>query len=90
MDDRSWMYQDSPKGLYRKNYLEEFEGFIIFVPFKLKNISIGKIRCSCVKCKNKKSHHKDIVMIHLIKKVLSRNAYVYLHMKNLMLLTKPC
>jgi hypothetical protein len=35
-----------------------------------KNISEGKIRCLCMKCENKKFHHRDVVMIHLLKKGL--------------------
>jgi hypothetical protein len=30
MDDRSWMYRDSPQGLFKKGYCKEVEGFINF------------------------------------------------------------
>ena len=33
-----------------------------------KNISEGKIKCLCVKCKNKKFLQSDVVMMHLLKK----------------------
>jgi hypothetical protein len=49
------------------------EDFINFILSNLKNINDGKIRCPCVKCKNKKFHHKDVVTMHLLKKRFSRN-----------------
>jgi len=70
MDDRSWIYQNSCKRLYRQNYLKKVEGFINFILLDWKNISEGKIRCLCMKCENKKFHHRDVVMIHLLKKGL--------------------
>ena len=33
----------------------------------MKNISEDEIACPCMKYKNKKSHHKDIVIIYLFK-----------------------
>ena len=36
-----------------KDYYKGIESFINFIFSNPKNISIGKIRCSCVKCKNK-------------------------------------
>ena len=30
MDYRSWMYRDSPQGLFKKGYCKEVEGFINF------------------------------------------------------------
>jgi len=70
MDDRSWIYQNSCKRLYRQDYLKRVEGFINFILFNWKNISEGKIRCSCMRSKNKKFHLRDVVMIHLLKKGL--------------------
>ena len=68
MSDRSWMYQDSSEGLYRQDYLQGVECFINFILFKPKNINIGEITCSYVKCKNKKFHRKNIVMMYPLKK----------------------
>jgi hypothetical protein len=31
MDDRSWMYRDSPQGLRMMDYCNEVQGFINFV-----------------------------------------------------------
>jgi len=70
MDDRSWIYQNSCKRLYRQDYLKRVEGFINFILFNWKNISEGKIRCSCMRCENKKFYLRDVVMIHLLKKGL--------------------
>ena len=44
-----------------KIFLEGVESFINFVFFNPKNISDNKIRCLCVKCKDKKLHRKDII-----------------------------
>jgi hypothetical protein len=56
MNNCSWMYRDSPKGLYMKNYCKRVEGFINFTLLNLNNISGDEIRCPCTKCKNKKFH----------------------------------
>ena len=91
MDDHPWMYRDFSKRLYRQDYLKGVEGFINFLLSNLNNINESEIRCLCVKCMNKKFHHKNIVMIHLIKKKsLLRNTYVGLQTNNPMFLTKPC
>jgi hypothetical protein len=55
--------------LYKENYYKGVEGFSNLIFSNPKNISEGEIRCSCVKCKNKKIHQADIVMMHLLKKV---------------------
>jgi hypothetical protein len=62
MDDHPWMYRDFSKRLYRQDYLKGVEGFIIFLLSKPKNISANEIRCPYMKCKNKKSHHTDVVI----------------------------
>jgi hypothetical protein len=59
------MYQDSLKGIYRQDYLQGVESFINFIIYKLNNISADEIRCSYVKCKNKKFHHKDMSIVNL-------------------------
>jgi hypothetical protein len=42
--------------LYREDYYKRIEGFIDFALLNPKNISGGRIKCSCVKCENKKFH----------------------------------
>jgi hypothetical protein len=68
MDDRSWMYQDSPQGLRRMDYCSGVQGFINFVTFIPRNFTGGSIRCPCRKCQNKKYLHLDVVMMHLLHK----------------------
>jgi len=68
MDDHPWMYRDFSKRLYRQDYLKGVESFINFLLSNLKNINDSENRCLCVKCMNKKFYHKNIVMVHLIKK----------------------
>jgi len=70
------MYQDFFGWLYRQDYLKKIESSINFVLYNMKNISRDKIRYPCVKCKNKKFYHKDIVTIYLFKKSSLRNTYV--------------
>jgi len=76
------MYRDLLEWLYTQDYLQGVASFINFVLFNMKNISANEIRCPCVKYENNKFHHKDIVMMHLFKKGLSRNTYADLHTKN--------
>jgi hypothetical protein len=76
MNDPSWMYRNSLKELYRQDHLQGVKSFINFALSNPKNISVGKIRCSCVKCKNKKFHYKDVVMIHLLKKKVHRGIFM--------------
>jgi hypothetical protein len=66
MDDCSWMYRDSPKGLIKMDYCNEIQGFINHVLFNPWNISGGGIRCPCKRCKNKKFLDPDVVMMHLL------------------------
>jgi len=68
MDDRSWMYKDSPQGLRRMDYCNGIQGFINYTTFNPRNISGGDIRCPCKRCRNKKFLHPDVVMIHLLHK----------------------
>jgi len=68
MDDRSWMYRDSPKELYKKDYCKGVECFINFALSNPKNTGGGEIRCSCVKYKNNNFHRSDVIMIHILKK----------------------
>jgi len=73
MDDRSWMYRDSPQGLRRMDYCNGVQGFINFTTFIPRNFTGGSIRCPCRKCENKKYMHPDIVMMHLLHKGFMKN-----------------
>ena len=73
MNDRSWMYRDSPQGLRRIDYCNEVQGFINFTTSIPKNFTGGGIRCPCRKCQNKKYLHPDVVMIHLLHKGFMEN-----------------
>ena len=68
MDDRSWMYRDSPEGLRRMDYCNGVQGFINSATFIPRNFTGGGIRCPCRKCQNKKYLHPDVVMMHLLHK----------------------
>jgi len=68
MDDRSWMYRDSPQGLRRMSYCNGVQGFINFATSIRRNFTGGSISCPCRKCKNKKYMHPDVVMMHLLHK----------------------
>jgi hypothetical protein len=76
--------------LYREDYYKRIEGFIDFALLNPKNISGGRIKCSCVKCENKKFHQLDVVMMHLLKKGSLRNTSIGLHTENPMFLKRPC
>jgi hypothetical protein len=80
----------SPQRLYREDYCKGVESFINFALSNPKNISGGRIRCTCVKCKNKKFHQSDIMIMHLLKKGSLRNIYVDLHTENLLFHMRPC
>jgi hypothetical protein len=67
IDDRSWMYRDSPQGLRRMNYCNEVQSFINFTSIP-RNFTGGGIRCPYRKCKNIKYLHPDVVMMHLLHK----------------------
>jgi len=57
-----------------KNYLQRVD-VINFILSNMKNISRGKIRYPYMKCKNKKLHHNDVVMMHLLK-IVCRKIFV--------------
>jgi len=73
MDDRSWMYRDSPQGLRRMDYCNGVQGFINFATSIPRNFTGGGIRCPCRKCENKKYLHQDVVMMHLLHKGFMEN-----------------
>jgi len=68
MDDRSWMYRDSPQRLRRMDYCNGVQGFINFATSIPRNFTNGGIRCPCRKCKNLKFLHQDVVTMHLLTK----------------------
>jgi hypothetical protein len=68
MDDRSWMYRDSPQELRRIDYCNGVQGFINFVTFIPRNFTDDSIRYPCRKCKNLKFLHQDVVTMHLLTK----------------------
>jgi hypothetical protein len=74
-----------------QNYLKGVESFINFILSNSKNISGDEIRCSSAKYKNKKFHHKVVVMIHLLKNDFAKKYLCWFtHYKNHMFLMKPC
>ena len=85
MDDRSWMYRDSPQGLRRMDYCNGVQGFINFTTSIPRNFTGGGIRCPCRKCENKKYMHPDVVMMHLLHKGLWRITSVGMHMEKYLL-----
>jgi len=68
MDDRSWMYRDSPQGLQRMDYCNGVQGFINFATSIPRNFTDSSIRCPCRKYKNLKFLHQDVVTMHLLTK----------------------
>ena len=73
MDDRSWMYRDSPQGLRRMDYCNGVQGFINFTTSIFRNFTRGGIKCPCRKCQNKKYMHLNVVMMHLLHKRFMEN-----------------
>jgi hypothetical protein len=73
MDDCSWMYQDSPQGLWMMDYCNGVQGFINFATSIPRNFTGGGIRCPCRKCENKKYLHPNVVMMHLLHKGFMEN-----------------
>ena len=53
MDDRSWMYRDSPEGLRRMNYCNGVQSFVNYALSTPRNISGYGIRCPCKRLKIK-------------------------------------
>ena len=68
MDNRSWMYRDSPQGLRNMYYCNGVQSFINFATSIPRNFTGAGIRCPCRKCQNKQYLHLDVVMMHLLHK----------------------
>jgi len=69
LQNRSWMYNRLM--LDRRGYTDAFlQGVDDFVSYACQetNVSNGKIRCPCSKCKNLKFFHFEEVKVHLYKK----------------------
>ena len=80
MEDRSWICQNLQERLFRQYYIQGVKGFINHVLSKPNDISEDKIRCSYVKYTNKKFHHKNIVIMHLLKKkFVEKDLYWFAH-----------
>jgi len=68
MNDRSWMYRDSPQELRKMYYCNEVQDFINYTISNPRNISGCGIRCPCKMCKNKKLLNTDVVTMHFLHK----------------------
>jgi len=68
MDDYSWMYRDSPKGLQMMNDYNRVQSFINYALSNLRNINERGIRCPCKRYKNKKFLDPDAIIMHLLQK----------------------
>jgi hypothetical protein len=88
MDDRSWIYRDSPQGLRMMDYCNEVQGFINFAISILRTFSEGGIRCPCRRCKNKKFLHPDVVTMHLLHKGFMENYLCWYAHGELFFITK--
>ena len=73
MDDRLWMYRDSPQRLRRMDYCNRVLGFINFATSIPINFSGGSIRCPYKKCKNKTFLHPGAVTMHLLHKWFTKD-----------------
>ena len=68
MDDREWMYRRMRSGRMNPEYITGVRRFINFAYSIERNVSLGKIRCPCVKCKNQKFQKEDDVCNHLLRR----------------------
>ena len=68
MNNRSWMYRNSPEGLRRMNYCNGVQCFINYTLSNLRNINGNGIKCPCKMCKNKKFLDPDVVTMHILEK----------------------
>jgi len=62
------MYRDSPSWFYMEDYCKVVESCINFMLSNPNNISEGRITCLYEKCKNKKFHQSDDIVMQLLKK----------------------
>ena len=62
------MYRDSLEGLRKIDYCNEFEGFIIYALFNLRNFNGGSIRCSCRRYENKEFLDPNVVTMYFLQK----------------------
>ena len=62
------MYRRMRSGRMNPEYITGVRRFINFAYSIERNVSLGKIRCPCVKCKNQKFQKEDDVCNHLLRK----------------------
>ena len=62
------MYRRMRSGRMNPEYITGVRRFINFAYSIERNVSFGKIRCPCVKCKNQKFQKEDDVCNHLLRK----------------------
>jgi hypothetical protein len=73
-----------------KDYCKGVKCFMSFALSYQKNIRGDKIRCSCVKSKNKSIRYYDYTYPKEKKRSSLKNIYVGFHTKNHMFLIRPC
>ena len=62
------------------DYCNGVQSFIDFATSIPRNFTYGGIRCLCMKCKNKKFMHQDVVTMHLLtKRFIEDYLYWYAH-----------
>jgi hypothetical protein len=88
MNDCSWMYRDSPKGLYMKNYCKRVEGFINFTLLNLIILVEMKLDVHVQNVKIKSFISQMLWWCIFKKKKLYENTYVGLHKEKYMFLIK--
>ena len=84
MDNRLWMYRHLMDCRLRPEYITGVRRFINFAFSIDKNISGGKIRCPCMRCKNQKFLKEDDVCKHLLTKGFYLVMKIGLYMGSLM------
>jgi hypothetical protein len=62
-----------------KEMWKKRKGFINFILYKPNNNWTSEIRYPCVKYKNKKFHHKNIVMMYFFKEFVKKYLCWYVH-----------
>jgi hypothetical protein len=65
MDDQSWMYRCRRDDHICPEFIAGVQRFINFAFLIDENVSGGKIRCPCVRCKNRKFLMEKDVYKHL-------------------------
>jgi len=79
MDDYSWMYRVSLKGLRNMDYCNEVESFIKYTLSNPKIISGGGIRYLCKSFKNKKFINLNVITMYLLQKKVLGEILVFVN-----------